>query len=158
MKKLIVLCLLLLPMVVEATDVRGTVTQTWSAADTVADAAQYDTGYTPVIPLHEDCYFKFYWRTSAVPGVAIPNGSNDTLRVYFQGSANQSEWKTWLLDSGLVALDSGWVDVDLSCVDSNIGHWGRGMAIHKDTTTADVPDSVTLVRQLIYELWIMGRD
>lgn len=160
MKRILLIALVaLFASSVSATDMlTARLTHTIVAADTVALAAWEETVRTPKFDISKWCTLGFYWNLRAGPDNVAGAGSYDSVDVNLEISHDGfTDWKTYLLDSSAIAADSGRTALHFVCADSVIGNWLRGVLRYRDSTLADAPDSLGVIRQLDFELYLLGR-
>lgn len=164
MRRLLLLALLLLAGAVSATDFETVkLLDTIMSADTAADQTWSKTVYSDAKYIGDWCFLGFYWKIGPTDsnGIALTafSSDEDSVEVFFQTSHNKdfTDAVSYKIDSATAMSDSGRVGLHLSCIDSTIGDWGRLKLRRRDSTGADMPDSVSVVRGLECKLWLLGR-
>lgn len=157
MKRLLLVMLLLLPFKAFANDLSVVMVDTFLAADTVADANEIDTFYTDIFDVRGYGVCTYYTQFETADGYTVFNTDEDLIYIYIQASANQVEWQSTLVDSATAVTDSGFATSAGIQIDT-LGNWARFMVTRYDSTDADIPDSVDLVRGAKFVGWIIGSN
>ena len=160
MKRIMLVALVVLFAVgAQATDMlTARLTDTILAADTAANATWSKTVRTLKFDISKWCALGFYWNLRAGPDNIAGASDEDSVDVNLEISHDGfTDWKTYLLDSSAVASDSGRTGLHFVCADSVIGNWLRGVLRYRDSTDADTPDSLGVIRELDFELYLLGR-
>ena len=138
----------------QATDLSVIVYDSISAADTVANAVRRDTFYTPWAAINNANRFQMFYTILADGSNPLISLADDSFLIKFQHSFDRINLRSWNVGQLGDTTIGTWGTVNFSLADSVVGNWGRGVIIHYDTAEADQPDSVGLVRNAQFNLWI----
>ena len=139
--------------------------ETLVAADTVAEAWRYDTAVTHWVDIGDASTVQFLidlnYDDLAAKSAAdsIMDYTADTFFVLAQASQDKVTWKTWDIDTLLDTINGPPIydEFTVSSADSVFGRYLRGMLVHIDSTEADMPDSLGIVRSVTAKFWFITR-
>lgn len=140
-----------------ATDVMAIFVDTVIVADTIANAVNSDTVYSPAFRM-DNRFFTFYQKVedALLYGASIIR-TTDTFFFSLQHTFDLINWITVAAElDTLTAVGQDTSSVILDRDASILGSWGRLRVIYWDDAEADKPDSLGNVRAAKLKLYISG--
>jgi len=161
MRKLIIAAVLavMLPMSAIgsiATDVEAIFVDTIIVADTIANAVNSDTVYSPAFRM-SNRFFTFYQKVEGIPLYPAIIRTTDTFFFCLQHSFDLINWITIATElDTLTAIGQGASTTNLDRDATILGTFGRLRVIYWDDAEADKPDSLGNIRAIKAKLYISG--